>query len=159
MDGDALHSIGDLARRTGLTVKDLSEDERLKVVHEFIDDTSGGLDADPDFVALMRSAMPQLPDDPAHEQVEAWIELAELCQDTDFRAAVWRMAEHQAGQRADGDTTGLHHELTKSVRQEAGKALAAGIESASAEAAPILDSLTALYVETFARADDTELRH
>ncbi|MFJ6850459.1 MerR family transcriptional regulator [Streptomyces sp. NPDC091271] len=137
----------------------LSDNERQEVVHDFIDDTFGGLDANPDFVALMRSAMPQLPDDPAPEQVEAWIELAELCQDADFRAAVRRMAEHQAGQRADGDTTGLHHELTESVRQEVGKALAAGIEPASADAAPILDSLTALYAETFARTDDTELRH
>ncbi|MFJ4839416.1 hypothetical protein [Streptomyces sp. NPDC088746] len=45
------------------------------------------------------------------------------------------------------------------MREEVGKALAAGIEPASAGAAPVLDSLTALYAETFARADDTELRH
>ncbi|MEU1212470.1 MerR family transcriptional regulator [Streptomyces sp. NPDC005791] len=136
----------------------LSEHERQKVVTDFIDDAFGGLDANPDFVAFMRSAMPQLPDDPAPEQVEAWIELGELCQDADFRAAIRRMAEHQAAQRAVGDTTGLHHELTESVREEVGKALAAEIDPTSAEAAPVLDSLTALYADAFARPDDTELR-
>ncbi|MFE4373422.1 MerR family transcriptional regulator [Streptomyces sp. NPDC056835] len=136
----------------------LSEDERQHLVNDFIDDAFGGLDANPEFVAMMRSAMPQLPDDAAPEQVEAWVELAELCQDADFRAAVRRMAEHQAAERAQGDTTGLHHDLTTAVREQVGEALAAGIQPASDRAAPVLDSLTALYAETFGRADDADLR-
>jgi DNA-binding transcriptional MerR regulator len=136
----------------------LSEDERLRLVNDFIDDTFGGLDANPEFVAMMRSAMPQLPDDPTPEQVEAWVELAELCQDTDFRAAVRRMAEHQAAERSEGDTTGLHHDLTEAVSERVGEALAAGTAPTSAEAAPVLDSLTALYSEAFGRPDDGDLR-
>ncbi|GAB2443107.1 hypothetical protein GCM10027187_01910 [Streptosporangium sandarakinum] len=31
---------------------------------------------------------PELPDDPGTEQVRAWVELAELSQDPDFRAPV-----------------------------------------------------------------------
>jgi DNA-binding transcriptional MerR regulator len=66
----------------------LSDDERRRLVNDFLDDTFGGLEANPDFVALMRSAMPELPDDPEPEQVDAWAELAELTQDPDFRASV-----------------------------------------------------------------------
>ncbi|MCZ4119833.1 helix-turn-helix domain-containing protein [Streptomyces sp. H39-S7] len=136
----------------------LSDSERQRLVTDFIDDTFGGLDANPEFVAMMRSAMPQLPDDPAPEQVEAWVELGELCQDTDFRASIRRMAEHQAAERAQGDTTGLHHDLTTAVREQVSAALAADIEPTSAQAEHVVDSLTHLYAETFGRADDADLR-
>ncbi|MFD7017329.1 MerR family transcriptional regulator [Streptomyces sp. NPDC059928] len=140
------------------TLAKLSDSERQRLVNDFIDDTFGDLDANPEFVAMMRSAMPQLPDDPAPEQVEAWVELAELCQDTDFRAAVRRMAEHQAAERAQGDTTGLHHDLTTAVREQVDEALAAGIQPTSDRAVPIVDALTVLYAETFGRTDDADLR-
>src|SRR5256885_3490138 len=48
----------------------------------------------------MRSMTPELPDSPEAEQVEAWVELAQLSQDPDFRAAVRRMAAHQAASHA-----------------------------------------------------------
>ncbi|WP_327659715.1 MULTISPECIES: MerR family transcriptional regulator [unclassified Streptomyces] len=136
----------------------LSEDERRRLVTDFIDDTFGGLEANPEFVAMMRSAMPELPDDPEPEQVEAWAELAELTQDPDFRAAVRRMAEYQARERSQGDTTGLHHDLTEAVRDRVGHALASGIAPTAPEAAPIVDDLTARYADTFGRADDDDLR-
>ncbi|MGV9267620.1 MerR family transcriptional regulator [Kitasatospora sp. NPDC003701] len=136
----------------------LSDDERRRLVTEFIDDTFGGLDANPDFVAMMRSAMPDLPDDPEPDQVEAWVELAELTRDPGFRTAVRRMAEHQAAERAQGDTTGLHHDLTETVREQVGHALTAGITPASTEAAAVIDALTARYAQVFGRADDTDLR-
>ncbi|MFJ9030458.1 MerR family transcriptional regulator [Streptomyces sp. NPDC102274] len=136
----------------------LSDRERQRLVNDFIDDAFGGLDANPEFVAMMRSAMPQLPDDPAPEQVEAWVELGELCQDADFGSAVRRMAEFQAAERAQGDTTGLHHDLTTAVREQVEEALAAGIEPTSDLAAPVVDSLTVLYAETFGRTDDADLR-
>ncbi|GAB2976197.1 MerR family transcriptional regulator [Streptomyces pseudoechinosporeus] len=136
----------------------LSDDERRRLVHDFIDDTFGDLDANPDFVDMMRSATPDLPDDPEPEQVDAWVELAGLTQDPDFRTAVRRMAEHQAAERAQGDTTGLHHDLTETVRDHVGHALTAGIAPDSPEAAPVIDALTARYAQVFGRADDTDLR-
>ncbi|MEV1009117.1 MerR family transcriptional regulator [Streptomyces sp. NPDC049881] len=137
----------------------LSDDQRRRLVHDFIDETFGGLDANPEFVAMMRSAMPDLPDDPTPQQADAWVELAGLTQDPGFRAAVRRMAEHQAAQRAEGDTTGLHHELTEAVRETVGAALERGVAPGSPEAAPYLDALTARYAETFGRPDDAGLRH
>ncbi|MFF9512472.1 MerR family transcriptional regulator [Streptomyces sp. NPDC014724] len=140
----------------------LSDDERRRLITDFIDfidDTFGGLDANADFVAMMRSAMPELPDDPEPNQVDAWVELAELTQDPDFRAAVRRMAEYQAAERAQGDVTGLHHHLTETVRDSVGRELDAGTAPASAEAASIINALTARYAQTFNRADDADLHH
>jgi hypothetical protein len=86
------------------------------------------------------------------------MDLVELVQDTDFRVAVRRMAEYQAAQRADGDTTGLHHELTETVREEVGRALAAGIAPDSEQAGRIVATLTARYAETFGKTDDDRLK-
>ncbi|MFB7379581.1 MerR family transcriptional regulator [Kitasatospora purpeofusca] len=137
----------------------LSDDERRRLITDFVDDTFGGLDANAEFVDMMRSAVPELPDDPEPEQVHAWVELAELTRDPDFRAAVRRMAEYQAAERAGGDRTGLHHDLTEAVRDHVGRALAAGTAPASPEAAAVVDTLTARYAQTFDRADDADLRH
>jgi hypothetical protein len=65
---------------------------------------------------MLRTATPDLPDEPTTEQVEAWIELAELVPDADFAASIRRMAEHPAADRADGDRTGLHPRLTEQIR-------------------------------------------
>ncbi|WP_052849136.1 MerR family transcriptional regulator [Streptomyces avicenniae] len=136
----------------------LSDDQRRALVHDFIDATFGGLDANPELLAMMRSAMPDLPEDPTPEQADAWVELATLTQDPDFRAAVRRMAEYQAEQRDLGDTTGLHHALTETVRETVGAALERGVLPGSPEAAPYVDTLTARYAETFGRPDDAALR-
>ncbi|MEV0533170.1 MerR family transcriptional regulator [Kitasatospora sp. NPDC050463] len=136
----------------------LSDAERRRLVHDFVDDVFGGLDANPEFVAMMRSAMPELPDEPAAEQVEAWVELGELVQDGEFRASVRRMAEHQAAERAAGDTTGLHHALTEAVRERVGAALASAVPPRSPAADAVVDGLTARYAATFGRPDDAELR-
>jgi len=136
----------------------LSDEERRRITHDFLDHTFGGLDASPEFVAMMRSAMPELPDDPEPEQVDAWVELAELTQDADFRASVRRMAEQQAAERAKGTTLGLHKELTAAVQDTVNRAIEAGIDPASEQARPVLDELTARYAEAFGKPDDAELR-
>lgn len=136
----------------------LSEAERQRLIHDFVDDTFGAVDGNPAMLELIRSTMPELPDDPEPEQVEAWLELAELVQDSDFRAAVRRMAEYQAKERANGDTTGLHHDLTEAVRSEISAAIATGIAPESDRATPIVDALTTRYAQTFDKPDDTALQ-
>jgi DNA-binding transcriptional MerR regulator len=137
----------------------LSDAERRRIISEFVEEVFEGLDANPELVAMMRAAMPELPEEPTVAQVEAWVELGELAQDPDFRAAVRRMAEYQAAERAAGDTTGLHHELTEAVREQVGRALADGTAPDSPAAAGVVASLTARYAQVFDRPDDTELRH
>jgi DNA-binding transcriptional MerR regulator len=138
----------------------LSDEERRRIIGDFIDETFGDLDANPEFVAMLRSAMPELPDDPEPDQVDAWVELAELVQDPDFRAGVRRMAEYQAAER-DQDAqagSGLHGELVELVRTKVEAAQAAGIAPASPASAPILAELTAAYAQAFGRADSADFR-
>ncbi len=80
----------------------LSDDERKRIVADFLDEAFDGLDMEPGFAAHMRSVSPDLPDDPTPEQVDAWIELAELVQDPDFKASIRRMSEQHAAAREAG---------------------------------------------------------
>ncbi|MBB4744055.1 DNA-binding transcriptional MerR regulator [Actinoplanes octamycinicus] len=139
-------------------IAQLSEAERHRLINDFVDSTFGGVDANPELMALLRSAVPDLPDEPTAEQVECWIELAELVQDSDFRASVRRMAEHQAAERAAGDRTGLHHDLTNHVRDQVAAAVAAGIQPASAQAGLVVSELVARYADTFGAVDSPEYR-
>ena len=138
----------------------LSDAERRRIINDFIDEAFHGLDVNPEFVAMMRSAMPELPDDPAPEQIDAWVELAELVRDEDFRAGIRRMAEHQAAERASGAATGspADKELVAVTTEKVGAARAAGIEPASREAGPVLGELLPAFAELFARTDGPEFR-
>lgn len=138
----------------------LSDEERRRIIGGFIDETFGDLDANPELVAMLRSTMPELPDDPEPDQVDAWVELAELVQDPDFKASIRRMAEYQAAER-DQDAqagSGLHGELVELVRTKVEAAQAAGIAPASPSAAPILAELTEAYAQAFGRTDGPDFR-
>jgi DNA-binding transcriptional MerR regulator len=79
----------------------MSDDERKQLVDEFWKEMTTGLNVDSEFYDRMRSAKPELPDDPTPEQLEAWIEFAELVGDPDFRQLIRRMSEkHSAAVEA-----------------------------------------------------------
>jgi DNA-binding transcriptional MerR regulator len=137
----------------------MSEGERQHLIEDFLDDTFGDIDANPELIAMLRAMRPELPDDPEPDQVEAWMELAELVQDPDFRASVRRMAEYQAAERQAGDRTGLHHDLSNYVRERVAAALSAGVDPAGSTAAPILDDLVERYAETFQTTDTPKYRN
>jgi DNA-binding transcriptional MerR regulator len=136
----------------------MTDVERAGLIQDFVDDTFGGLDANPEFVELLRAVTPELPDDPTPEQVRAWVELAQLVQDRDFRASVRRMAEFQAAERADGDRTGLHEDLSAFVRDTVSRAIDGGIAPESPEALPVLGALLEGYTRTFGAVDSAEYR-
>ncbi|MFC4585735.1 MerR family transcriptional regulator [Sphaerisporangium corydalis] len=136
----------------------LSEDERRRLIGEFLGTAFEGLHGEPGFAGIMRSMTPELPGDPAAEQVEAWVELAELSQDPGFRAVVRRMAGYLAADRAQGGATGPGRDATAIVRDHAGPALAAGAGPASPQADPVVAAVTAQYARVSGRADDEDLR-
>ncbi|MCG5219922.1 MerR family transcriptional regulator [Streptosporangium sp. KLBMP 9127] len=136
----------------------LSEDERRRLVDEFLDTAFGGLDADPAFAGARRSMTPEVPDDPAAEQVQAWMELAQLSQDPDFRLSMRRMVEDLAAERAQGDTTELRRDTVAAVRDQVAPALAAGVDPASRQADPVVAAVTARYAHLFGLPDDADLR-
>lgn len=116
MEMDLMHRLATLSRA-----------EQHRLVRGFIDAAFPGPHSNPEFVTLMRSVMPELPDDPTPEQVEAWAELAGLCQDEDFRAAIRRTAEEQAQEPAPEGVGALHDELGREMRARIGEAVAAGL--------------------------------
>ncbi len=115
----------------------LSAEERQQMIDDFLRDISEGIDPDAPAMGVVRSMrrMPaELPDDPAPEQVDAWIELGELVTDEDFRRKVRAMAVAGAG--ADELEHGPDHHL---VAEHAGRALEEGIDPASDEGKAVLD--------------------
>ncbi|MCP2165682.1 MerR family transcriptional regulator [Goodfellowiella coeruleoviolacea] len=73
----------------------MSAQQRQHIIDEFVDQTFAGIDADAPGAHIgqaMRQLPARLPDDPTVEQVNAWVELAELVADPDFRRRVREMA-------------------------------------------------------------------
>ncbi|MFF7054172.1 MerR family transcriptional regulator [Streptomyces griseorubiginosus] len=136
----------------------LSEDERRRLIGDFLDAVFGGLEAAPAFAGVMRSMTPELPDNPEAEQVQAWVELAEMSLDPSFRAAVRRTVEDLAAEQSRNDMTGPRRDISAAVRDHAGPALTAGIDPASPQADPIVAEFTAHYAHLLGRHDDVELR-
>jgi DNA-binding transcriptional MerR regulator len=115
----------------------LSEHERRRLIDDFLGSAFGGFDA---FEGITRSMTPELPDDPEPEQVEAWVELAELSRDPGFRTAMRRLAEQHA---ADRDPMTPRRDPVAVIRDEAGPAAAAGVDPASPEARRVVDAVLA----------------
>lgn len=61
----------------------MSDDERQHLIDDFLTEVSSGMPAD--VADRLRAAHPELPVDPSPEQLDAWIDLAELLQDEDYR--------------------------------------------------------------------------
>jgi DNA-binding transcriptional MerR regulator len=117
----------------------LSAEERQHMIDEFVGAAFDGIDPDAQGAGIaqaMRSLPAQLPDDPTTEQVEAWIELAELVSDPSFRARVREMATTGAA----GDPTDFPTDPA-AVIEQAGAALAAGVEPGTPAAEEVLARL------------------
>jgi DNA-binding transcriptional MerR regulator len=116
----------------------LTADQRRQLITDLVDETFAGLD-DPGPVAdKMRTATPDLTDDPSPDQVAAWVELAQLVQDPAFRARVREMAVAGAG-GFPPDESGAA--LAAAVSEHAGAAVAAGVDPGSAQAAEVVERI------------------
>jgi DNA-binding transcriptional MerR regulator len=119
----------------------LSAAERQQIIDRFVDQAFSGIPADAPGTQIaksMRQMPAELPDDPTTEQVDAWVELAELVQDASFAARVREMA--LAG--AAGDKAALQEPIDpKPVTEHAGAAVKAGVDPASADGKAVLDRI------------------
>jgi DNA-binding transcriptional MerR regulator len=117
----------------------LSAQERQRIIDDFVDSSFAGIapDAPGAHIAeAMRKLPAELPDDPTPEQVDAWVELAELVGDVSFRQRARQMAV--AGAEAESAAPRLD---PKPVSEHAGGAVAAGTSPESAEAKKVLDRI------------------
>lgn len=119
----------------------LSARERQQLIDDFLAEVAEGIDPGTPAMGIVRSMrrLPaELPDDPAPEQVDAWIELGELVTDEDFRRKVRAMAV--AGDGAEEPARGPDPRL---VFEHAGRALAEGVDPASEAGREVLDRVVA----------------
>ncbi|PWI15440.1 MerR family transcriptional regulator [Streptomyces sp. Act143] len=120
----------------------LSAAERKRIMEEFVDEVFHGLDtADPDIRRRMRHTAVDLPDEPTPQQVDAWVELAELVQDPEFRARMRQMVEFNARDRGPDAPPGASMWFFKRLVELAARARAQGIAPEAPEAGPVLDEL------------------
>ncbi|HEV2252010.1 MAG TPA: MerR family transcriptional regulator [Streptosporangiaceae bacterium] len=127
----------------------LSAQERQQMIDDFVDGVFAGADPQTPGTGIarrMRQLPVELPDDPTPAQVDAWVELAELIADPDFRQRARTMAlgSQQAGQQAAqqaAQQTGPPALDYQSVQDLAGQALAGGIAPGSPEGQAVLDRL------------------
>ncbi|MEU8707437.1 MerR family transcriptional regulator [Streptomyces sp. NPDC048565] len=139
-------------------ITQLSGEERRRLIDDFVVGTFGS-DADPAAVAMVRAATPDLPDDPSGEQVAAWVELAELVGDEDFRIRMRRTAVRQAAGGALGIESEAGEELMDHTRRKVSGAMESGVDPLGSGAAPVIDDLVHRFAEVFARTPDTEFRN
>lgn len=80
---------GTAAQETLLrTLVSMSDEEREQLIDGFWNEVGADLDVPVGFVEQLRQLRPRLPQDPSAAQLQAWVELADLVQDREFRDAV-----------------------------------------------------------------------
>ncbi|KOU76976.1 MerR family transcriptional regulator [Streptomyces sp. MMG1533] len=120
----------------------LSAAERRRIMEEFVEEVFHGLDnADPDIRHRLRHTAVDLPDEPTPQQVDAWVELAEMVQDPKFRVRMRRMVEFNAQDRGPDTPSGASMWFFKRLVELAGQAREQGIAPEAPEADAVLDEL------------------
>ncbi|MEV7993964.1 MerR family transcriptional regulator [Streptomyces sp. NPDC086077] len=120
----------------------LSAAERSRILEEFVDEMFQGLDtADPVIRERMRTMAVDLPEEPTPEQVDAWVELAEMLQDPGFRARMRKVAEFNAADRGPDVPAGASLWFARRLVQLGAEARRRGIAPESPEAAQVLRDL------------------
>ncbi|MFE2076478.1 helix-turn-helix domain-containing protein [Streptomyces misionensis] len=120
----------------------LSAGERQRIMTEFVAQTLHGLDAvDPEVRERMHAITVEPADDPTPEEVDAWVELAEMIQDPDFRAQMRRAMEFNAADGASGRPDGRSLWFAKRLVEVAAPARERGIDPGSPEADAVLRDL------------------
>ncbi|MFK0257990.1 MerR family transcriptional regulator [Streptomyces sp. NPDC090445] len=137
----------------------LASDERRRLVADFLH----GLDADApaarNAAAALRTAVPDLPDDPSDAQLAAWMEIAELIADDDFRARLAHAALPPADEDAvPGAAPHTAADLVHQARQAVTAAMAAGTAPESDGAVPLVEAIVARFAAALGRPAGPELR-
>jgi DNA-binding transcriptional MerR regulator len=140
-------------------------EERRRAVTEFLDsifDLGDGPISN-DFTDMMRRVTPDLPDEPSDEQLDAWLELAELIRDEGFRERLRAMSRGSfgSGSGSGSGATGpasAAAELAALVTARAGAAVSAGLAPSSPAAVAVVDELVGAYAAAAGRADTPAYR-
>ncbi|WP_211658929.1 MerR family transcriptional regulator [Phytoactinopolyspora halophila] len=140
----------------------LSAAERQRIIDEYWDEVFDGLDVDPEVASKMRSVQIELPDEPSQEQIDAWIELAELVRDPDYRQRSREMARIAHDARSSGEqvapSAAEQRELFARMTSVVQPLREAGVEPESERAQRAIGELAEAFAAARGTADDTEFR-
>ncbi|MEV4148711.1 MerR family transcriptional regulator [Amycolatopsis sp. NPDC049691] len=125
----------------------MSDDDRDRLVSRFWDFVTDGLDVHPGYLERLRDRRPRLPEEPSTEQLEAWIELAEIVRDDRFRTEL-RAFFHRAFGSEQGKLMATPEMLARAERRrvlylEAQAAQQAGVPADSPRAREIAERMVA----------------
>ena len=137
-----------------------SAEESRRIMEEFLDSIFADHQNNP-FAQRMRTALPVLPDEPSAEQIDAWVELASLIQDSAFRARIREMIVEGERQRAASDITDTDEATQRAgqaVVDRAGTAVSHGVATDSAEALAIVNEVVPLFAAAASKEDSPEYR-
>ncbi|MGX1480384.1 UNVERIFIED_CONTAM: DNA-binding transcriptional MerR regulator [Streptomyces canus] len=118
----------------------LSAAERKQIIDEFKEEVFGGLDH-PRLGDRMRTFSIELPDDPTPEQVDAWIELAELVRDPGFRARLRTWMELNTPIPGQGRPPGASIWWARQIVQTVAEVRKGGVAPEGPAAAEVLSEL------------------
>ncbi|MFD0227802.1 helix-turn-helix domain-containing protein [Streptomyces hirsutus] len=119
----------------------LSAAERKQIIDEFQEEVFGGLDVEPRLRDRILTFGIELPDDPTPEQVDAWIELAELVRDPGFRTRLRTWTELNTPVPGQGRPPGASIWWARQVVQTVAEVRKRGVAPAAPEAAEVLSEL------------------
>lgn len=115
----------DSLRRLAM-VTNLSKDERRKVIERFYERVLEGHPHGAEhFASMIEASVPELPDEPSAEQLDAWIELAKLLEDESFVASMRAQAKDSWSEHVDqAAMTAARAAAAKEAREARARGLA-----------------------------------
>jgi DNA-binding transcriptional MerR regulator len=134
----------------------LDRAERRMLLESFWERAVGDAGTSEGSARLREAAMPELGDDPTPEQLEAWLELAELVSDEDFQRAVREQLAWpaRAGFVETDEWQRDHWHALEMMRQ----AVSAGVEPDQPAACPAIDTMAATWAKALGREDGPAFR-
>ncbi|GII95786.1 MerR family transcriptional regulator [Sinosporangium siamense] len=129
----------------------------------FLSDVGSGSEALATWLAGMREAMlPQLPEDPTSAQLDAWLELATLLADDDYRDSL-RQDHSGYWDRVDASGAAPYQaeaiwRINNMIVEAVIEAKVSGVLPTSPEAEPVLDHAMALMAEMHLEKDGEDFR-
>ena len=137
----------------------LSAAERRAAVEGFLDRVAEDVPFDRDWWAGFRAAaVPELPDDPTAEQIDAWVELAELAGDADFVASVRAGAQEFWTEVAGRYDEAAYRSASSAATEAAVTALREGVAPTDPAARPAVDAFAELHARILDRPDGPDFR-
>jgi DNA-binding transcriptional MerR regulator len=133
--------------------------DRRRLLERFWDRATDGVPLDPAAAARFRAAgTPELPVDPTPEQLDAWLELAELAADEGFAAATRTNAMWFWELAGDGFDAAGWHAANRRAMELAGAAVAARTPPGGPEGREAAAVLAGAYAAVLGREDGPAFR-